>query len=33
MKAATKLLQYLCAVIISGAGLATVIVILHHALR
>jgi hypothetical protein len=33
MKASIKLLQYLSALIISGVGFATVIVILHHAWR
>jgi hypothetical protein len=33
MKASIKLLQYVFALIISSAGLATMIVILHHALR
>ena len=33
MKASIKLLQYVFALIISGAGFATMIVILHHALR
>jgi hypothetical protein len=33
MKASIKLLQYVSALIISGAGFATMIVILHHALR
>ncbi len=33
MKASIKLLQYVFALIISGAGFATMIVILDHALR
>jgi hypothetical protein len=33
MKASMKLLHHLSALIISGAGFATMIVILHHALR
>jgi hypothetical protein len=33
MKASIKLLQYVFALIMSGAGFATMIVILHHALR
>jgi hypothetical protein len=33
MKASIKLLQYDFALVISGAGFATMIVILHHALR
>ncbi len=33
MKASIKLLQYVFGLMISGAGFATMIVILHHALR
>jgi hypothetical protein len=33
IKASIKLLQYVFALIISGAGFATMIVTLHHALR
>jgi hypothetical protein len=33
VKASIKLLQYVFALVISGAGFATMIVILHHALR
>ena len=33
MKASIKLLQYVFALMMGGAGFATMIVILHHALR